>query len=222
MTAVTDNPIGLAEQEANDAEELAVALEERIKDGDEDVTFDELSNAKKLVDFARLRVEAAKRKVAAGRREAAIDAGKALAKSLPSIKDEDAAVVAAWVAAVKAMRKLDQVFGERVDLVTRLAAEISEVDETMRRDAGVGIESVGVLPAEYSGEVGFQVPAAGIKVRSVALGRLFASVAHEGLSSNTANSMHSSLSVASADLAKYEGQQLIGWPEAIRKLQANA
>lgn len=58
--------ITAAEQEAAEAENLAQALAERVRDG-EDIDPAELANAEQLGRFARLRVEAAHRKVAKAR-----------------------------------------------------------------------------------------------------------------------------------------------------------
>jgi hypothetical protein len=51
-----------AEQEAAEAEQLLDALEERVRDGDEEITPQQLANARELGRFARLRAEAARRK----------------------------------------------------------------------------------------------------------------------------------------------------------------
>ncbi|MFD8610536.1 hypothetical protein [Streptomyces sp. NPDC059631] len=51
-----------AEQEASEAEQLLAALEERVRDGDEDVTAQQLADARELGRFAKLRAEAARRK----------------------------------------------------------------------------------------------------------------------------------------------------------------
>ncbi|WP_411146990.1 hypothetical protein [Streptomyces sp. x-80] len=51
-----------AEQEATEAEQLLTALEERVRDGDEHVTAQQLANARELGRFAKLRAEAARRK----------------------------------------------------------------------------------------------------------------------------------------------------------------
>ncbi|GHA19696.1 hypothetical protein ACFOOM_10075 [Streptomyces echinoruber] len=51
-----------AEQEAAKAEQLLAALEERVRDGDEQVTAQQLADARELGRFAKLRAEAARRK----------------------------------------------------------------------------------------------------------------------------------------------------------------
>ncbi|MEU3277295.1 hypothetical protein [Streptomyces antibioticus] len=66
-TPATDRPktgaaIEQAEQEAAEAEQLLAALEERVRDGDEHVTAQQLADARELGRFATLRAEAARRK----------------------------------------------------------------------------------------------------------------------------------------------------------------
>ncbi|MFE3635816.1 hypothetical protein [Streptomyces sp. NPDC059168] len=66
-TATTDRPeaapaVAQAEQEASEAEQLLAALEERVRDGDKNVTAQQLADARELGRFATLRAEAARRK----------------------------------------------------------------------------------------------------------------------------------------------------------------
>ncbi|MFE6742326.1 hypothetical protein [Streptomyces tubercidicus] len=66
-TATADRPHAesaaeQAEQEAAEAEQLLAALEERIRDGDDQVTPPQLAEARELGRFATLRAEAARRK----------------------------------------------------------------------------------------------------------------------------------------------------------------
>ncbi|MFJ7587161.1 hypothetical protein ACIQZO_07140 [Streptomyces sp. NPDC097617] len=63
----TDRPetgaaVEQAQQEATEAEQLLAALEERVREGDEQVTADQLAGARELGRFAKLRAEAARRK----------------------------------------------------------------------------------------------------------------------------------------------------------------
>ncbi|MFK0296707.1 hypothetical protein ACIQU6_40405 [Streptomyces sp. NPDC090442] len=66
-TTTADRPepapeIKQAEQEVAEAEQLLAALEERVRDGDEQVTAQQLTDARELGTFAKLRAEAARRK----------------------------------------------------------------------------------------------------------------------------------------------------------------
>ncbi|HAP90718.1 MAG TPA: hypothetical protein DCR15_13705 [Arthrobacter bacterium] len=67
-----------AEQEAREAENLVNTLEEKVRSGDESVSFEEVEKARGLLSFVRLRKEAAKRKAAAATEAARIQACEAL------------------------------------------------------------------------------------------------------------------------------------------------
>lgn len=63
--SITDQPTGevaAAEQEASEAEQLLDALEEAVRDGNPEVTPQQLTEQRELGRFARLRAEAARRK----------------------------------------------------------------------------------------------------------------------------------------------------------------
>lgn len=59
-----------AEEEAREAGALAEALEERVRDGDDTVSPDQVAKARELAGFARLRVEAARRRADKAKQEA--------------------------------------------------------------------------------------------------------------------------------------------------------
>lgn len=59
--------VAVAETEAREAADLARALEDRVKDGDESVTPEALESARQLQGFAKLRKTAAERKAARAR-----------------------------------------------------------------------------------------------------------------------------------------------------------
>lgn len=80
---VDDSIVTTAEQEAAEAEDLAAALAERVRDGD-DVEPAELANAEQLGRFARLRVEAARRKVERAKTAARLADCKALCEEIES------------------------------------------------------------------------------------------------------------------------------------------
>lgn len=62
--------ITAAEQEADEAARLLEALEERVRDGDDTVTPNEIASARELGNFARLRADATARKAAAAQQTA--------------------------------------------------------------------------------------------------------------------------------------------------------
>lgn len=66
----TEADVRQAEQEANEAEALVNALEERVIDGDEDITPDQIASQRELGRFARLRAQATARKAERARRAA--------------------------------------------------------------------------------------------------------------------------------------------------------
>lgn len=57
-----DDTVAAAETEVAEAERLVATLEERVREGDEDVTPEEIATAREMGRFARLRAEAAARK----------------------------------------------------------------------------------------------------------------------------------------------------------------
>ncbi|MCW2496593.1 hypothetical protein [Jatrophihabitans sp.] len=221
MTTTDIDPIAQAKQEAADAAELAQTLEDRIREGDESVTPEELANAESLGKFARLRVEAAERKVASELADAALARGRKLAKDLEAVESEDATLVEAWLDAVKTMRALGEAVAARKARIGEHIGEIQQVEAQLHAHAGVGLDAVGILGAKYANHYGFQVPAAGIDVLEVPTGLVLASVAHEGLDENTRREMAGKINSREPDLAgSVPGQSVEGWADAIRGLRA--
>lgn len=62
-----DELVADAEAEAQEALQLAAALEQRARDGDDSVTFEQIQEQEKLGRWAQIRVDAAKRKAANAR-----------------------------------------------------------------------------------------------------------------------------------------------------------
>jgi hypothetical protein len=73
-----DKIIADAEQEATEAENLVVTLEEAVRSGDDTVTYEAVEKARGLLSFVRLRKEAATRKAAAAKEAARLQACEAL------------------------------------------------------------------------------------------------------------------------------------------------
>jgi hypothetical protein len=63
--AVTAADVASAEQEAAEAQELVKQLEEAVLNGDDNVSHEQLRDQKSLAEYARLRAESTRRKVAA-------------------------------------------------------------------------------------------------------------------------------------------------------------
>jgi len=70
--------IANAQQEEREAAALVTTLEEKVRDGDESVTFEEVEKARGLLSFVRLRQEAARRKAAKAQEAARLAACEAL------------------------------------------------------------------------------------------------------------------------------------------------
>ncbi len=96
--------LAAAEQEANEAAGLAVALEDRIREGDDSVTATELDEAHKLSRFARLRKEAAERKAAKAKADMIATARREHAEQITTTVDSGALAAAPIAAAYAAMR----------------------------------------------------------------------------------------------------------------------
>lgn len=79
-----------AQEEADEAEQLVVALEERVRGGDEAVTSEEVEKARGLARFAHMRIEGAAKKAArlAAEAEAARRAS-IVAEHLPKLEGRD-------------------------------------------------------------------------------------------------------------------------------------
>lgn len=80
MTQTTDH-----QTEAEEARALVDTLLERVRNGDESVTPEEVDGARKLAEFAQLRIEAAERKAWAAGSEAAAAEQAAAADELKSV-----------------------------------------------------------------------------------------------------------------------------------------
>ncbi|MEV0438968.1 hypothetical protein AB0I84_09410 [Streptomyces spectabilis] len=82
--------VAQAEQHAADAEQTLAAMEERVRDGDEDVTPAQLAEARELGRFARLRAEAARRKAERATAKAAEQERARLTAKAVALVDQEA------------------------------------------------------------------------------------------------------------------------------------
>lgn len=86
--------IAQADSEIQEAEQLATELENRVREGDESVGYEQVERARGLMGFARLRREAAEKKAARLEAQAASAARQAVIDThLPALKAFDAAKV---------------------------------------------------------------------------------------------------------------------------------
>ncbi|MDG4788092.1 hypothetical protein O7626_19460 [Micromonospora sp. WMMD1102] len=101
-----EQEIQAATREHREAADLLAALEERVRAGDPDIRPAELRDARELVEFAALRVDAARRRadeaMIAARHEMYAQMGQAVRQ----LTLDDGAVVAAYGAAVTSLRHL--------------------------------------------------------------------------------------------------------------------
>ena len=208
-----------AESEALEAEKLAVTLEERVRDGDESVSPDELAEAERLGKFARLRVEAAQRKATARRRASALQRGEAFVAELrDQTQREDADLVEAWVTLVDAMRAVQAVGDARRTAVREASDRRQSFDALLRRDAGVELAELGALPSYYGNEVGYQVPAAGIRVADVTVAQIVAAAASLGLDGTTRSSLTGLMQMDPITPTSTLADRVAGWPAAVAEL----
>ncbi|MFF2296975.1 hypothetical protein [Arthrobacter sp. NPDC058127] len=149
MTSTTDTDpdriIADAEQEAKEAENLVHTLEEKVRSGDDSVTFEEVEKARGLLSFVRLRKEAAKRKAAAATEAARLAACAALNAEITAlIKGDGQRFSDQLKAAVEAFR----VFRDSVD------ERNEKVREFRKRAENLGIpehKHAGPVPATHGG-----------------------------------------------------------------------
>ncbi|WP_052874790.1 hypothetical protein [Streptomyces sp. NBC_01439] len=151
MTAAltTDRPetgaaIEQAEQEATEAEQLLAALEERVREGDEQVTADQLAGARELGRFAKLRAEAARRKADraaadAAERQRADLLARAAAMTAPGGPLDADSLAATYAAARDAIRTFvtaSEGYNDAIGDAARLLAAAGIPDSTSHAAPG--------------------------------------------------------------------------------------
>ncbi len=145
--ASATTPEGAA-QEVADAEQLVEALEERVRNGDPDVTAEEIANARELSRFAQLRAEAARRRAAKEQEQARLDSLAALVDEIRAAASHRARLVAAVDTFDTALR----------DLIRLADGHNTALERWRRLATGYGIEP-------GSSEAGITVPRAKDTVR---------------------------------------------------------
>ncbi|MBT2207027.1 hypothetical protein [Actinomadura sp. NEAU-AAG7] len=137
-------------QEAQEAARLVEALEERVRDGDTDVTAAQIEAQRDLARFAALRAEATARKVERARQAARLRTLGDLADQMRNRSDQDAATYAELLHTIETA-------------VTTLITYTAERDErlnTWRRtmhdhDVPQGNGGQGIVQTEAHGRVGW-------------------------------------------------------------------
>jgi hypothetical protein len=148
MTTTEVDPqtiIADAEQEEREAAELVATLEEKVRDGDEAVTFEEVDKARGLLSFVRLRQEAARRKAAKAQEAARLAACEALNAEITELVKGDGQRFSEMLkTAVDALRAFHDSVEERND----------KVREFRKRAEDLGIpehKHTGPVPATHGG-----------------------------------------------------------------------
>lgn len=124
-----------ARREAAEATSLVTELADRVRDGDTDVTAEQMAGQKQLAELAQLRITAAERKLAAAV-SADLDArARATADRARALVDEDstAPVLDAVRAVAGAVRTLMQVSADRHDAIRQVATEGVLMNEELGR-----------------------------------------------------------------------------------------
>ncbi|URN12497.1 hypothetical protein LUW77_14960 [Streptomyces radiopugnans] len=129
-TKTPPDDVTAAEQEAAEAEQLLTALEERVRDGDDTVTADQLASTRELGRFARLRAEAARRKAERAAEAARLDAVAALADEIRAADTDRTALAEAVDRLTTALR----------DVVTLAEEHNQQLAQWRNRAMQIGVQ----------------------------------------------------------------------------------
>ncbi|WCD86381.1 hypothetical protein KPP03845_102727 [Streptomyces xanthophaeus] len=124
-----------ARTEAAQAAELIEALAERVRDGDDDVTAEQIATQRQLAELAELRVTGAERKLAAAETADRDARAKAIAAAARKLLDQDdmQPLLDAVRSAVTALGHLVDVTTARTERIHTLAVQAVEVNEDLKR-----------------------------------------------------------------------------------------
>jgi hypothetical protein len=124
-----------ARHEAREAAGLVDSLAERVRDGDAEVTAEQMASQKQLAELAELRVTGAERKLDAAQ-EADLDArARAVADRARALVGDDStdAIVAAAGAVVEATRLLIAASADRDEKIRKVADDAVRINEELGR-----------------------------------------------------------------------------------------
>ncbi|MER6252906.1 hypothetical protein ABT224_16250 [Streptomyces sp. NPDC001584] len=134
-----------ARTEAEQARDLVADLAERVREGDEDVTGEQILAQRQLAELAGLRVEAAERKLAAAvgaDRDARAKAIGAAARKLIST-DDTQPVIDAVRDAVAALEHLLAVTATRTARIHEVAEQAVRINDELKSVARAAVEAEG-------------------------------------------------------------------------------
>ncbi|MFD9519319.1 hypothetical protein [Streptomyces sp. NPDC059979] len=134
-----------ARTEAVQARDLVADLAERVREGDNDVTGEQILAQRQLAELAGLRVEAAERKLVAAEdadRDARAKAIAAAARELIS-QDDMQPLFDAAKAAVEALQHLVAVTSARTERIKAVATQAVHINDELKNVARAAIEAEG-------------------------------------------------------------------------------
>ncbi|GAA3737985.1 hypothetical protein HDA32_005364 [Spinactinospora alkalitolerans] len=126
--AKTSDPVADAEHEAAEAEHLVEALEERVRDGDDSVTPEQVEQQRGLSHFARLRVEAARRKAEKAREKERRRQLDALRADIDARDDDVTRIVELRAQAEQAVEAFAQACDDRNRWIRQTVRRMKELD----------------------------------------------------------------------------------------------
>jgi hypothetical protein len=138
-----DTTITEAEREAADAAHELDALKERVREGDTTVTPERIAAQQQVVDFATLRVEAAKRSAARLREDERQQLAEQARQAAQHLMGEEgsADVVAAVMASVEATAELRRVVDAHNAQVAAVGAVVAKLSNSLTGEGTTGSQA---------------------------------------------------------------------------------
>ncbi|AWT43191.1 MULTISPECIES: hypothetical protein [Streptomyces] len=192
-----------ARREAADARQLADELADRVRDGDIDVTADQLGTQRQLAELAELRIEAAERKLqaalAADREARAREVGDRVRALVAD--DSTVPLIDAVRAVMAAVDGLVHVAAERDAAIREVAAEGARVNDEL------GPDQANPWPSE---RFGFRAGTNPVGVTAMGQGRAYPISAGELLGTALAAAL-----VGKSEVQRAAASKLTGIPEGV-------
>lgn len=161
---VSDEDVDQAEREATEAEQLAAALEQRVVNGDDSVTPEQIDSQRSLSRFARLRVAATRRKATRAKAAARM---RELAELRDQVLDQASGGPASRDAVASALSGVDKAVAKFLDVAEQHNTWHAEIRGKLRELVGAeefdgtiyryGVDDAAALA--YSDRPSFREPA---------------------------------------------------------------